>query len=278
LKTYLTEKRLRPTTANDYQAFLRRYVADWLPRRLDSIGMDRPGYRARLVRVERENGGATSAYLHRVIRAIYNHYAKIYPDLPPNPAAVYSPPRIKPRDWALSDAELVEWWLKVRELDPVKRCAYLTLLFSGARTSSALGLKWSDLDFERRILHFRVSKTTPYSIPLPEKLADILLEYREKYWLPNEENLVFPSPRKKNAPLHFQLKTPGIRPAHSLRHTMRTRLVEAGATPDVAKIALGHSMSGSVSEKYISSHLLLETTRPFLERVAARYAELLEGL
>jgi integrase len=242
------------------------------------IGMDRAGYRARLVRVERENGGASAAYLHRVIRAIYNHFAKIYPDLPPNPAVVYSPPRIRPRDWALSDSQVIEWWARVRELDPVKRTAYLTLLFTGARVGSVLGLKWEDVDFERRILHFRVSKTQPYSIPLPEKLADILLEYREKYWLPNEENLVFCSPRKKNAPLHLQLKTPGVRPAHALRHSMRTRLVEAGATPDVAKIALGHSLSGSISEKYISSHLLLETTRPFLERVAARYAELLEGL
>jgi integrase len=280
LKTYLTEKRLRPTTAHDYGAFLHRYVADWLPRRLDSIGMDRPGYRARLVKVEKENGPATAGYLHRVIRAIYNHFIKIYPDMPPNPAAVYQPPRIRPRDWALSDSELATWWARVRELDPVKRCAYLTLLFSGARASSALGLKWDDVDFERRVLHFRVSKTTPYSIPMPQKLAGILLEYREKYWLPNEENLVFCSPRKKNAPLHFQLKTPGIRPAHSLRHTMRTRLAEAGATPDLGRVALGHAMNQDISQRYITPHLLVEAVRPFMEAVAARYCAVmgLEGL
>jgi integrase len=280
LRRYLEEKRLRPTTAHDYGAFLHRYVADWLPRRLDSIGMDRPGYRARLVRVERENGGASAAYLHRVIRAIYNHFAKIYPDMPPNPTVVYSPPRIKPRDWALSDAELVEWWARVRELDPVKRTAYLTLLFSGARVSSVLNLRWEDVDFEKRILHFRVVKgDRPYSIPLPQKLAGILLEYREKYWLPNEENLVFPSPRKKNAPLHLQLKTPGIKPPHALRHSMRTRLAEAGCTPDLSRVGLGHTLGQNISERYITASLLTEAVRPFMEAVAARYCAVmgLEG-
>jgi integrase len=272
LKSYLIEKQLRPKTARDYQLFVKRYCADLLPKRLDTIGADRAGFRARMVAVQKKHGKAAAAYLFRILRAVYAYHKRIYVDLPENPAAVYSPPRIKPRDWALSDAELVEWWARVRELDATKRCAYLTLLFTGSRVSSALNLRWEDVDFEKRILHFRVVKgDRPYSIPLPQKLAGILLEYREKYWLPNEENLVFPSPRKKNAPLHLQLKTPGIKPPHALRHSMRTRLAEAGCTPDLSRVGLGHTLGQNISERYITASLLTEAVRPFMEAVAARY-------
>jgi hypothetical protein len=58
-----------------------------------------------------------------------------------------------------------------------------------------------------------------------------------------------------------------------MRHTMR--LAEAGATPDVARIILGHSLTRRVSERCITSHLMLEAVRPVVSRVAECSAELM---
>lgn len=65
-------------------------------------------------------------------------------------------------------------------------------------------------------------------------------------------------------------------PPHGLRHTLRTRLAEVGATPDLARIALGHSMTGDVSSSYITATLLVEAVRPLMNAVAERYAEIMK--
>jgi hypothetical protein len=57
-----------------------------------------------------------------------------------------------------------------------------------------------------------------------------------------------------------------------MRHT--SRLAETCATPDLARIILGHSLTRGVSERCITSHLMLEAVRPVVSRVAERYAKL----
>ncbi len=56
---------------------------------------------------------------------------------------------------------------------------------------------------------------------------------------------------------------------------MRTRLAEAGATPDLARIALGHSLTQDVSQRYITTSLLIEAVRPLMNAVAERYAAIM---
>jgi integrase len=223
--------------------------------------------------VQRKHGAATAALLIRTYRAIHNWHRKVLPDLDESPTVACETPRVKPRDWALSDEELRAWWARVRELPAVKRVWYLTALMTGARAGSVTALRWEDVDLERRIVRFRVVKgDRPYVIPLADRLAGILSEYREKDWIPNAENWVFPSPLRRGRPLFPQVKTRGIAPPHSLRHTMRTRLAEAGAPPDLARVALGHSLGQNVSERYITASLLTEAVRPLLNAVAEKYA------
>jgi integrase len=71
------------------------------------------------------------------------------------------------------------------------------------------------------------------------------------------------------------VKNLGLPPPHALRHSMRTRLAEAGATPDLARIVLGHSLSQDVSQRYITPHLLVEAVRSLVNAVAAKYGEIL---
>ena len=276
LQAYLEMRRLSDRTRAEYQKFIRRYLADWLDRKLDALAADRRGFRRRMADIERAHGAATAALVLRIYRAIHNWHRKVIPDLPESPTTACDAPRVKPRDWALSDEELRAWWERVRRLPAIKRAWWLTALLTGARASSISNLKWEDVDMERKIIRFRVVKgDRPYTIPMADRLAAILREYRERDWLPNGAGWVFPSPRNGERPLHGQVKNAGLRPPHSMRHTMRTRLAEAGATPDLARIVLGHSLTQSVSERYITPDLLVEAVRPLVNRVAERYAEVM---
>ena len=276
LQAYLETKRLAERTRAEYEEFIRRYLSDWLDRKLDDLAADRRGFRKRLADIEREHGAATAALVLRIYRAIHNWHRKVLPDLAESPTTACDPPRVKPRDWALSDEELRAWWARVRKLPAIKRTWWLTALLTGARASSISNLKWDDVDLERKIIRFKVVKgDRPYAIPMADRLAAILREYRERDWLPNAAGWVFPSPRNSERPLYGQVKNAGLRPPHSMRHSMRTRLAEAGATPDLARIVLGHSLTQTVSERYITADLLVEAVRPLVNRVAERYAEVM---
>jgi integrase len=276
LTAYLAGKRLAERTRVDYEKFIRRYLAEWLGRRLDALALDRAGFRKRIADIEREHGAATAALLLRIYRAIHNWHRKVLPDLPESPTTACETPRVRPRDWALSDDELRRMGEAMQRLAPVKRAWWLTALLTGARAGSISNLRWDDIDLDKKVILFRVVKgDRPYAIPLADRLADFLREYREKDWLPNRSGWVFPSPLNPDRPLYRQVKNAGLPAPHSMRHTMRTRLAEAGATPDLARIVLGHSLSQDVSQRYITAHLLVEAVRPLLNGVAERYAEVL---
>ena len=67
----------------------------------------------------------------------------------------------------------------------------------------------------------------------------------------------------------------GVGPAHRLRHTFRTTLAQLGASPDQARLLMGHSMGGDVSRGYITAPLLVESLRPMANAIAEKYAGVL---
>ena len=152
----------------------------------------------------------------------------------------------------------------------------MTLPLTGARRDSVRKLRWQDVDFAQRVIRFSTAKAgRAYSLPMPDRLAAILERWREQ--CPPDAEWVFESPQKPGQPLAEQVRDDkrGVVSPHHLRHTMRTRLAEAGAIPDLARIALGHSMSGDVSRAYITPALLVEAVRPLMNAVAERYAQIL---
>lgn len=275
LEIYLEEKALAAKTRHIYAYALRRYLADWMGTTLEALGRDRAGFRARLLRIAREHGRAIAVQVLGCFRAVYNYHRKVLPELPECPAAAVELARAKPRDWALSDEALRQWWAAVQKLNPLKRTLWLTLLLTGARADSVRMLRWEDVDFERKILRFSTAKAGRcYSVPMPERLVRILSWWRTQA---PPSQWVFPSLRRPDSPLAEQVRDDrrGVVSAHHLRHTMRTRLAEVGATPDLARIALGHSMTGDVSSGYITPSLLVEAVRPLMNGVAERYAQVL---
>ena len=272
---YLSEKPLAAKTRRLYADNLERYLGEWKARTLESLGTDRAGFRARILDIARTHGLAVASQTLRCFRAVYNYHRKVMPELAECPSLAVELPGLKPRDWALSDEQLRQWWAAVQKLRPLKRVFWLTLLLTGARRDSVRMLRWEDVDLEKRLIRFSTAKAGRcYSIPMSERLAAILRDWREQappsVW-------VFPSPRNPEQPLAEQVRDDkrGVASAHHLRHTMRTRLAELGCTPDLARVALGHTLTQDVSQRYITGALLVEAVRPLLNAVAERYAELL---
>ena len=116
---------------------------------------------------------------------------------------------------------------------------------TGMRRGEIFDLKWFDVDFNRRIVHVRQSKSgRPRTIPL-NATAQTLLK-----GLPKTSEYVFPSPKNEKRRVNdvgrqFERAVKNAKIAdfhfHDLRHTAATRMADAGADPFTLAAILGHS-------------------------------------
>jgi integrase len=294
---YLGAKALAPKTLAIAKYNKKTYLSHWEIRSLEDIGRDRAGVRLLQQRLTKEHKPATSNQVIRLLSAVYRWHRKVNTDLPESPTIVAEIHHIKARDWAYSPDELKAWWVApkkdergqvvkkdgnvimqgVSTLGAVKKMWWLTALFTGARKGSIEALKWTDVDLEKKTIHFRVTKgDRPNIVPMSDKLAELLSAYRDCEDVPPSSGWVFPSPVIDGAHI-IDVKNPleGVGPAHRLRHTFRTTLAQLGSTPDQVRMLMGHSMGNDVSRGYISSLLVTESLRPITSEVAAHYVKIL---
>jgi integrase len=139
-----------------------------------------------------------------------------------------------------------------------------TLLYTGIRRGEAAGLRWADVDLDRRMLTVRrsydgMTKSSKHrSVPMPPELVTIVKAY--KLADPYKGALVFPgddgemrSPNEKlQAVLHDALEDlgmPRIR-VHDLRHAFASFFVMGGGDIFTLQRILGHSTPQLVSDTY----------------------------
>lgn len=203
---------------------------------------------------------------------------------------ITSAPRIrKPR--VKADDVKEQPWLKTDEIERLLRAAatieeigdpltsvprlmYMTAVYSGMRAGELAGLRWSDVDLERRTIHVRRSyhgetKTRASQRHIP--VFDILLPVLRAWKLrcpPTKGDLVFPNRRGRmqgrsfrvfQETLHRVLDTAGFeRPTgkakhvihfHSLRHTFACHFrLNGGKLEDLMDV-LGHT-SKTMTQHY----------------------------
>ncbi len=286
---YLADKPLALTTRQNYCYNRDHYLQDWKTRSLHDIGNDRSGIRALQRHLKKQHGPATSNQVVRLLSAVYRWQRKVDTELPEPPTTAIEVDKIAARDWAFTPEELRAWWystsekddkkveLGVNTLGPIKRMWWLTALFTGARKGSIEALKWADVDLDKKVIQFKVTKgDRPYAVPISDQLAKLLTRYRAASDVPPSE-WVFPSSTFDGKHIVDVKNTrEGVGPAHRLRHTFRTTLAELGAASDQARMLMGHSMGGDVSRGYITAPLLVESLRPITNAVAERYTEILK--
>lgn len=169
------------------------------------------------------------------------------------------------------------------------RVLFAFLLTTGARPSEALGLKWSDIDFETGLVtiqrtlqwhskkqgggcYFEDTKTksSKRSVPLPPSMLQQLKEHRAAQAetllkLGIRTDLCFansegnPILRRNLVRRHFKpvLKAAKLSTAFSLyalRHTCATLLLQTGTHPKVVSERLGHSSTTLTMDVY--SHVV----------------------
>ena len=136
--------------------------------------------------------------------------------------------------------------------DNVKhRCILFMLYSTGLRISELLGLRWQDLDYDRKVIYVRRGKGRKDRITLFSEIAfESLSEYYSIY---QPCNWVFESPDRKqyssrsvNNIIKRCAQRAGIRKkvsAHTLRHSFATHLLEQGTDLRYIQSLLGHDSS-----------------------------------
>jgi integrase len=191
------------------------------------------------------------------------------------------------RDYVL-DYDLEEAYLEAAP-QPLRDAAML-MLDTALRVGETARLLWTDLHLKAAInarhgyLKVREggSKKRRRSIQLTPRVAEMLLGRKRE----SKSVYVFPGD-KPDAPIHGTsldhqhervreaLKLPKDFVLHSLRHTMLTRLGEAGADAFTIQRIAGHS-SITVSQRYV--HPSEESTGRALERLDALNAAKRQGV
>jgi integrase len=164
---------------------------------------------------------------------------------------------------------------------------FCILTMDGLRAGEVLGLQWSDIDLDRRLLHVRRSawygqiqtaktKASETVLPIPQPLVTVLKNYREG-WKQNPQGFLFVTrngrPPSSNKVVEYRLWTIldalGIPRCglHAFRHSHTALLLDCGATPKVVQRQLRHADARTTLEIY--GHIVGEAQREAVERVAS---------
>jgi integrase len=310
LEDWLTAVRpsLRSSTATSYEHTLRKWV---IPRighlRLGALTSAKlSALYGELLKSGRHNGkGGLSArsvaYTHRIVTHALKD-AVFWGLLTRNPAAHVDPPRVaRPEMKVWAQPEVQRFLASV--VDDRLYALWAVLLATGLRRGEALGLRWDDVDLDRRrlsiqravtVVDYKIVVSEPKtargrrSVSIDATTAAVLVAHRKRQleerlaWGPAWQDSGYVFTTEDGRVLHPQRVTqvfkrlvseaglPPIR-LHDLRHTAATLALTAGIHPKVVSERLGHATIGITLDTY--SHV----GEGLQEEAATRMAGLIFG-
>lgn len=170
---------------------------------------------------------------------------------------------------ALSLAHAQEILMKINCLAPVEQCLLALLIYTGIRRGEALALTWSDIDFNRKLIHITKavvfqsnrpvikspkSKAGIRFVPLPERLRDILLQCSPQtgYVITNEREPDIPLTevcyRRMWERISKKIDLHGAT-AHVFRHTFDTMIQQCTDIKTLQSI-MGHADIHTTMNRY----------------------------
>lgn len=206
LVNYLNVRTLKPETEHIYRWALTWGCSDWMHRPVNEINQIEILERHKALSTKqgpRGEGKSAADMTMRVVRTLINFamIANRKPDGTPtvthNPVHYLSAvdgwnPRNR-RQTVIKGPQLKRWYKAVSAMDqPVFRDYILFLLFTGMRRSEGRLLRWSDVDFENRLVTARETKNgLDHTLPLSDYLY-MMLSTRWHYVKPAPDDYIFP--------------------------------------------------------------------------------------
>ena len=242
----------------------------------------------RLRAITQQHGGDTAAAVRAHLSALYAWAMRegLLGPTPNNPCALTNRPAISPpRERVLSDDEMAAVWHSCAD-DDFGRIVRLLILL-GQRRGEIGGLRWFEVDFERRLLSLPASRTknkTPHVLPLPDAALDIIRSRPRRLG----RDAVFGGVRSNASCVGFaswvhaksRLDARTRIPAwtlHDLRRTFATGVANLGIQPHIVEEILNHRTGhrGGIAAVYNRSTYAAEV-RDALERWAEHVAEIVD--
>jgi integrase len=259
---------VRPGTWTRYEELVRLHVNPKLgKRRLASLKPDQ--LQQFYTELQASRSPATLLKVHRMLHNAFK-LAVRWGAMPLNITELVIAPTIERHEFDTFTAEQVRSFLKAAQGDRLE-ALYVLAITTGLRQGELLGLRWQDVDLERRRLQLvRQLKTrqSRRAVLLPELAATALVDHRVRqaaereqqgvYW--EEHGLVFtnsvgkpfnPNNLRQRSffPLLDRAGLPPIR-FHDLRHSCATLLLGEGVHPKIVSDLLGHSQIGITLDLY----------------------------
>ncbi|MFD4583206.1 tyrosine-type recombinase/integrase [Streptomyces sp. NPDC058434] len=286
LEQYVQPRR-KLSTYDKYESHVRLYIVPLLgTKRLESLSV--ADVRRFITRVQNVQTAATAKEAHRVLRTALT--AAVREELiTRNVASLVEPPRVKQREinpWSLEETL---GFLEAARPDPLY-AAFVLAVAMGLRRGELVGLRWSDVDLDNRVLHVRQQtqrrRGTLYDddpksrrsrvVPMPGLCIAPLrwhrLRQRDSFtrsgvvW--SETGYVFATrngrpvePRNVYRSFTRVAADAGLRVVrlHDARHGCATLLTAAGVAPRVIMEILGHSQISITMDVY--THVVHDTQR-----------------
>lgn len=149
---HYVQSRRKLSTLDKYEAHVRLYLIPMLgAKRLETLSV--ADVRRFIARVQAAQTAATAKEAHRVLRTALT--AAVREELiTRNVASLVEPPRVKQREinpWSLKETLS---FLEAARRDPLC-AAFMLAICMGLRRGELVGLRWSDVDLDNRVLHVR---------------------------------------------------------------------------------------------------------------------------
>ncbi|MFJ2014715.1 tyrosine-type recombinase/integrase [Streptomyces globisporus] len=283
----VVKPRRKLSTYDKYEAHVRLYLVPMIGgKRLESLGV--ADVRRCLVQLEKKTTAATAKEAHRVLRTALTAACR-EELITRNVASLVEPPRAKSRElspWSLDETLI---FLAAARKDPLY-AAFVLAITMGLRRGELVGLRWTDLDLDRRVLYVRQQTQRRRGIlydddpkgrrrravPLPAMCIAPLRWHRMRQaeakarageaW--QEGGHVFVTrtgrpvePRNVYRSFTRLAESAGLRVIrlHDARHGCATILTAAGVAPRVVMEILGHSQISITMDVY--THVVQDTQR-----------------
>ncbi|MFI8916137.1 tyrosine-type recombinase/integrase [Streptomyces sp. NPDC053513] len=283
----VVKPRRKLSTYDKYEAHVRLYLSPMLgTKRLESLSV--PDVRRFLLQLEKKTTAATAKESHRVLRTALSAACR-EELIVRNVAKLVEPPRAAVRDLSPWSLEETLEFLAASRRDPLY-AAFVLAIAMGLRRGEIVGLRWSDIDLENRVLLVRqqvqrrrgllyndeTKGRRSRAIPLPAMCLAPLRWHRMRQKATYEATgtewttagYVFATrtgrpvePRNVHRSFVRVSEAAGLRliRLHDARHGCATLLTAAGVAPRVVMEILGHSQISLTMDVY--THVVQDTQR-----------------